>query len=144
MFKGILLPVDLNDESSWRKAAPVAVSLCNAYGCKLNVVAVAPSVGLPFVGSFFPPDFEKKMRAEMTARLAAFTAEHVPAELRGESIVAQGTIYEEIIAARKKLGDKVDLIVMASHRPATQDYLLGPNAARVVRHSQISVLVVRE
>jgi nucleotide-binding universal stress UspA family protein len=35
------------------------------------------------------------------------------------------------------------MIVMASHRPEMSDYLLGANAARVVRHAKISVLVVR-
>jgi nucleotide-binding universal stress UspA family protein len=33
---------------------------------------------------------------------------------------------------------------MASHRPELSDYLLGPNAARIVRHAKQSVLVVRE
>ena len=36
-----------------------------------------------------------------------------------------------------------DLIVLASHRPETKDYLLGPNAARVARHAKQSVFVVR-
>ena len=38
---------------------------------------------------------------------------------------------------------KPDLIVMASHRPELKDYLIGPNAARVVRHADCSVQVVR-
>ena len=33
---------------------------------------------------------------------------------------------------------------MSANRPELKDYLLGPNAARVVRHSDVSVLVVRE
>jgi len=38
----------------------------------------------------------------------------------------------------------VDLIVMASHPPEeVQDFLIGSNADRVVRHSPIPVLVVR-
>ena len=37
-----------------------------------------------------------------------------------------------------------ELIVMASHRPELRDYLIGPNAARVMRHADASVLVVRE
>ena len=37
-----------------------------------------------------------------------------------------------------------DLIIVASARPSLKDYLLGPNAARVVRHFNNSVLVVRE
>ncbi|MEP3300223.1 MAG: universal stress protein, partial [Pseudoruegeria sp.] len=38
---------------------------------------------------------------------------------------------------------KADLIVIGAHRPDFKDYLLGPNAARVVRHSECSVYVVR-
>jgi nucleotide-binding universal stress UspA family protein len=45
-----------------------------------------------------------------------------------------------------RLADKLgcDAIVMAAHRPELRDYLLGPNAARVVRHANQSVLVVRD
>ena len=39
---------------------------------------------------------------------------------------------------------EADLIVVGSHRPAMRDYLLGTNAARVVRHAHCSVLVARE
>ena len=39
--------------------------------------------------------------------------------------------------------DKVDLIIIASHKPGLQDYFLGSTAARVVRHASCSVLVVR-
>ena len=48
-------------------------------------------------------------------------------------------------AAILDLAEKIgaDLIVMASHRPELKDYLLGPNAARVVRHAECSVMVVR-
>ena len=55
--------------------------------------------------------------------------------------MATGTAYEEILTTARSFG--ADLIVMASHRPELKDYLLGPNAARVVRHSDVSVLVVR-
>jgi len=58
-----------------------------------------------------------------------------------QHVIAHGNIYEEIIRTANKL--KVDLIVMGSHRPALEDYLLGPNAARVMRHAAQSVLVVR-
>ena len=39
---------------------------------------------------------------------------------------------------------EADLIVLASHRPEMRDWLIGANAARVVRHARCSVLVVRE
>jgi nucleotide-binding universal stress UspA family protein len=39
---------------------------------------------------------------------------------------------------------EADLVVTGSHRPAMKDYLLGTNAARVLRHARCSVLVARE
>ena len=37
----------------------------------------------------------------------------------------------------------IDCIVMNSHRPDLTDYFLGSTAARVVRHAQCPVLVMR-
>ena len=37
----------------------------------------------------------------------------------------------------------IDCIVIESHRPGLQDYFIGSNAARVVRHASCSVHVVR-
>jgi len=49
---------------------------------------------------------------------------------------------------RRDSGDRqkidADLIVLGANRPDLKDYLLGPNASRVVRHSARSVLVVRD
>jgi nucleotide-binding universal stress UspA family protein len=56
--------------------------------------------------------------------------------------VRQGSIYSEILSVARE--QQVDLIVMASHRPEMKDYLIGTNAARVVRHAACSVLVVRD
>jgi nucleotide-binding universal stress UspA family protein len=47
-----------------------------------------------------------------------------------------------VLATARKLD--CDLIVMTSHRPELKDYLLGPNAARVMRHAKQSVFIVRE
>jgi universal stress protein F len=75
------------------------------------------------------------------ARLGALAA-----TLEGVGEVADhvetGGIYAGIIAVAERIG--ADLIVLASHRPAMKDYLLGANAARVVRHARCSVLVVRD
>jgi len=82
------------------------------------------------------------MIAHATEALHEFSAKHVPEGTRVQHITAHGSIYEEIIAAADSC--KADLIVIGSHRPALKDYLLGPNAARVVRHARQSVLVVRD
>ena len=142
MYKDILLAVDLNDDSSWQRALPTAVEYCRAFGAVLHVIAVIPSYGMPFVGQFFPEGFEKEMEDKTLEALHAFVTEHVSKDVRVQRIVSQGTVYQEILETSEKIG--ADLIVMASHRPELKDYLLGPNAARVVRHAQCSVLVVRD
>ena len=49
---------------------------------------------------------------------------------------------DEIVKAAQQTN--CDLIVMASHRPELSDFLLGPNAARVVRHAACSVMIIRD
>ena len=142
MYKDILLPIDLNHECSWQKALPVALEYCRAFGSQLHVLTVLPDYGMALVGSYFPEGFEAKHRERLSKQLHKFVKENVPAEFKVQHIVAEGSPYKEILAAAERIG--ADLIVMASHRPEIADFLLGPNAERVVRHSKRSVLVVRD
>ncbi len=142
MYKTILLAVDLNHESSWAKALPMALGQCHAFGAELHAMTVVPDMGMAIVGSFFPSDYEEKAIARATEELHALTAKNVPAGTKVQHHVASGTIYREILNAADQIG--ADLIVMSARRPELEDYLLGPNAARVVRHAQCSVLVVRD
>ena len=141
MYQSILLPIDLGHESSWKKAAPEAVTLAKQFGAKVHVVTVIPDYGMPVVGSFFPADFANNALNATKEELAKFVDANIPADVRGESRAVSGTIYKRVIIAADELG--CDLIVMASHRPSKADYLLGPNAARVVRHAKQSVFIVR-
>jgi nucleotide-binding universal stress UspA family protein len=142
MYKSILVPVDLAQESSWKKVMPVAVELAKSHGSNLHILTVIPDFGMALVGSFFPADYAKNNMIAVKQELAAFVKKHVPAGVSVTSDVKQGTIYKEIVRAADKQGN--NLIVLSSHRPETKDYLLGPNAARVVRHSKQSVFVVRD
>lgn len=141
MYEHILLPVDLGNESSWEKALPVAIEYCSAFDATLHVLTVMPDFGSPLVAQFFPTDHEDRMMANANDVLHKFVTDKVPDSIRVQHIVADGTIYKTIIDIAESIG--ADLIIMGSHRPELQDYLLGPNAARVVRHSTKSVLVVR-
>ena len=142
MYKNILLTVDLNDESSWKKALPAAVEYCQAFGSTLRVATVIPDFGLGAVGVHFPGDFAEKAVAKAKEDLQAFVGERVPSDVETRCSVGYGTVYEEILKIAKETG--CDMIVIASNRPELKDYLLGPNAARVVRHADCSVLVVRD
>ena len=142
MYRNILVGVDLNDEASWKSALPVAVEMCRKFGAALSIVTVVPDFGLPTVRQFFPDDFSDKAVAEVKQQLRALVEAAVPDDLPVKTVVAYGTPYDEILRVASELG--CDLIVLRSHRPELKDYLLGPNAARVVRHAECSVLVVRE
>ena len=142
MFKEILLPVDLGDEGSAMKAVAAAIDLAKGGAAKLHVLAVVPGYSMSIISQYFPADFEQKSLADATARLRQFIADNIPADISSQAIVANGTVYEEILKAAKDT--HCDLVVIASHRPELKDYLLGPNAASVVRHADCSVLVVRD
>lgn len=142
MYKDILVTVDLDHDSSWKKALPAAIREARQEGGRLHVLTVVPTVGMSMVGQFFPKGYEKKVLEAYNERLHEFVATNVPAEIKVQHIVGQGTVYEVILQIAKKTN--CDLIVMGAHRPELKDYLLGPNAARVVRHATCSVLVVRD
>lgn len=142
MFKSILLPIDLSAASSWQKALPAALRLCQPEGGGvLHVISVVPDFGMSVVGSYFEAGFEEKAMHEVGVALTDWVATHVPAGTDVHPHVVHGRVYDQIIMAADRL--EVDAIVMASHRPELTDYLLGPNAARVVRHAKQSVFVVR-
>ncbi|MFN4098250.1 MAG: universal stress protein [Pararhodobacter sp.] len=139
--RSVLLPIDLSDAASWRKALSEALALLGTGG-KLHVVSVLPNFGASQVGSFFRKDFERDALHALGAAMTEWIRQNVPDAIDVHPHVLHGTIYDEILRAADKL--KVDVIVMGSHRPALKDYLLGPNAARVVRHATCSVYVVRD
>lgn len=142
MYSKILLPVDLNEESSWVKALPTALTLCRTFGAELILVTVLPDYRMPLVGSYFPEDFAKKAHDAIHKAQHDFIVEHVPEDLTSHAIIVDGSPWEAIVKAAKKL--EVDLIVMASHNKRKfADYVLGPNAEHVVHHSKVSVMIVR-
>jgi nucleotide-binding universal stress UspA family protein len=142
MFKSVLLPIDLGRETTWEKPLGLAVELVRASGGTLHVMSVLPDFGMAIVGSYFDKDFEGAAMQDMTGQLKVWASRNVPKEVKAKVHLAHGSIYDEIMRLADKLG--CDAIVMAAHRPELRDYLLGPNAARVVRHAKQSVLVVRD
>jgi nucleotide-binding universal stress UspA family protein len=142
MYKDILLAVDLGHRDTQERAIATAVEYAKAFGSTLHVATIVPDFGMSIVGSFFPAGYERQALERAREELHAFTRDRIPDGIRVQHVVGHGTIYQEILRIAGEV--KADLIVMASHRPGLEDYLLGPNAARVVRHAATSVLVVRD
>ncbi len=139
MARAILLPVDLGDPTSWAAALPEALAM--AGDGALHVLSVIPDFGVSVVGAYFDEGFGEKALADVGDRLTAWVNDNVPPGVDVHPHVTIGRIYDEIIRAADALG--VDTIVVGASPPGPADYLLGPNAARVVRHARQSVYVVR-
>ncbi|MGY6644877.1 MAG: universal stress protein [Salinarimonas sp.] len=142
MYKDILLAVDLGHQDDEENAVQTVVEYARAFKSRVHIISVVPDFGMSLVGSFFPKGFEKGALAEADKQLHAYAQEKFPDEITRRHIVGHGVIYKEILRYAGVV--KADLIVMSAHRRGLEDYLLGPNAARVVRHADCSVLVVRE
>ncbi len=95
------------------------------------------------VGSYFNKEYHPRIEHEARRRLNDLVAEVLGPEANDSirHVVVTGNVYEEILRVAR--ADGASLIVIGAHKPDFHDFLLGPNAARVVRHADCSVMVVR-
>jgi nucleotide-binding universal stress UspA family protein len=143
MTKSVLCAVDIQQDHD-AKVLEVADKLARLDDAQLDVISVVPNAGMNLVASYFEENFQGQMveqtREKLVAKVAAVLGDERNKDIR--HLVTTGSIYEEILEVAKKTG--ADLIVIGAHQPHLSEYLLGPNAARVVRHSKASVYVVRD
>jgi len=142
MYKNILLAIDLNDEASCRKHLLSAVELARTFGARLHVLTVVREVEAILQAKTAPLGYDL-ITEDLESRIAALIRRVNVSDLKPNILVTHGaSVYAEILGTAEEA--EADLIVVGSHRPAMKDYLLGTNAARVVRHARCSVLVARE
>lgn len=139
----VLCAIDISDSTSDGAVLVAAQQMADLAGVTLDVVTVVPDYGKSMVGSFFESDHHAKVVDTAKATLEATVIDVLGAEANSKirHVVATGTAYEEVLKMAETT--KPSLIVIGAHKPDFKDYLLGPNAARVVRHSNCSVYVVR-
>ena len=144
MFRTIVVPVDLEDEGSWRKALPVAIDYVRHTGAELHVITVVPDhmLRMTVVAQLIPEGYEEQLMGDASERLSRMLEATVPDDMTVQRAVRLGSIYKEIMRYARDC--QADLIIMAAHRPELSDYLLGPNAAQVVRHADCSVWTIRD
>ncbi|WP_170351238.1 MULTISPECIES: universal stress protein [Ruegeria] len=134
MFKHILVPVAPGHEKEYSASIEAAKKLL-ADGGRISVLSIMEE--LPsYMASYFPKDQLKKAIEEL--------ADTLTAELGSDVIdvhVVSGHSTNAILSWQEK--HKADCVVVSSHRPGLSDLLLGSTAARVVRHSNCSVVVLR-
>lgn len=143
MSSAILCAIDISQPEHDVAVLKRAADLAAHDGARLDVITVVPDYGFSVVGQAFDRGYHDKAVVKARELLQAFVVTHLgrDADDGMRHVVATGKAYEEILNAARAAGS--DLIVIGAHKPELKDYLLGPNAARVVRHSDCSVYVVR-
>jgi nucleotide-binding universal stress UspA family protein len=135
MYKRILVPVSLEADRNANGAMKIAQSLCAEGGtitC-LHVVEELPA----YATQYLPEGHMKAAKEEIAEGLKALI-EGVP---NAQTLVVDGHSSRTILNHAES--NDVDLIIIASHQPGMQDYLLGSTAAKVVRHAKCAVHVLR-
>ncbi len=140
MFKQILAAIDLDNIENAEKILQVAVDTANTYAAGLLVVSVI-SAAQPIVSQQLPEGYEKMAMKRTRQDLARLLKNFKLVESDVGISARFGDIYREILTQAEK--SAADLIVIGSHKLQATDFLLGTNAARVVRHASCSVFVVR-
>lgn len=136
LYKSILLPIDV----AHPEAAPAMFEKARALlepGGTLTAVYVVPDIPayvLAEMNEGFLPATMRKSENTLQTLVGEAGMEASVRILAGQAPRAILTAGEEA---------KADLVIVSSHRPGLSDYLLGSTAARIVRHAQCSVLVIR-
>ncbi len=141
MYKNILLPVDMEHSAESAKALKITLEEAQRSKANLTVITVAPGFGSPLVASFFEAGAAKEALKEVARQLRQYVDSNVPEGIEVNAVVAEGNPAERILKQAKT--DKIDLIVIGSHNTQIENLLLGSCAAKVVRHSQCTVTVVK-
>lgn len=141
MYSSIVVPVDLAHESSWVDAIPEAMAMARAGQASLIVMTVVRQMSMMFEARYLNFQVEEAL-TDARNRLQQVVAGYADDSLPITAQVGFGPIGPQIVATARN--HAADLIVMTAHRPEMRDYLIGPNAAYVVRHAQCSVLVLRK
>lgn len=130
MFSNILVPIADDHDPNSGRAVELAQALSND-GATVTALTVVEAASGQQSG---------QMQGRMDEAEAALKADL--GGVRGvRPVVVSGHSARTILEYAEEHG--VDLIIMPSHRPGLTDYFLGSTAARVVRHANCAVHVIR-
>lgn len=136
MYKSILVPIDMAHIETGERIIKKAQALADE-GAKIMLLHVMDEVP-SFARNYLPEGKIESNLHEVSEKLTALgkasggvTGAHV----------RFGKAAPIILDEAQDMG--ADLILIASHNPGIQDYLVGSTAMRVVRHAHCTVLVDR-
>lgn len=142
MFKTIIVPVDLSDKQSIQVVLPAALNFVNAFNAKIHLVHIMPDFGIKMVEEYLPRYWMSDQKEKYNKLFEEVVEKFIPEGVEVDFHIGRGAIYDEIINYAEKLN--ADLIMLSAVRPKLKEYMLGPNASKIVRHSAVSVMVIRD
>ncbi len=142
MFKNIVIPVDLLDKQSVKPILQKALTMASLFEAKLHFLYIVSDFGIKMVEDYLPKNWIKSQKEKFKLQLEGLVRQYIPKEISVNCYVGRGPIYDEIIQYTNEV--HADLIIISAVRPQLRDYMLGPNASKIVRHAGVSVLVIRE
>ncbi len=140
MFSKILVPLDLSESQMSAHAVRYAEALAKAFDADIRLVNVQSLVPVAFL-DYAAKDFEQTVRLGLENDLAALAAEIDRPPERISTILLFGPVYRKILGEAESWGS--DVILLCSHRPGMERFLIGSNASAIVRHATCSVMVLR-
>lgn len=135
MYKDILVPISFDGDRDSNQSLAIAQHLADD---KTNITILHVMERVPgYATTYMPEGYIENSRLGLKTEMDSL-AETIP---NCKAEVVSGHSGATILDYAESAGS--DLIILASHRPAMSDYLLGSTAHHVVRHAKCSVHVVR-
>lgn len=145
MFKRILVPTDGSDIT--QKAVDTAIALAKSVGAQIYTISVKEPFPYSAISEMQPTppqeffDAQERIAAKRVAAVVE-SAQEAGLACQGHTVEALHP-WEAIIDHAKQ--QNCDLLVMASHgRRGVTALLLGSETQKVLTHTTIPVLVVRQ
>ncbi|WP_283125480.1 universal stress protein [Providencia stuartii] len=145
MYKTILVPLDVTEDALTDLVIPHVEAIQKLNNANVHFLAVTAPISnyLRYGGTILPGDFpddEKQAEIilnELKEKVKRFS---LPAD-KIHVTSSVGSVKDEILSIAEEIN--ADIILIGSRHPSMSTYLLGSNAASVVRYAKTSVLVIR-
>ena len=144
MLQKLLVPIDLVEPEFVKRASEEAQRLAKPFNSEVRLVNVQSLVPIRFL-DYVPEDFdrglERNARKALEAEMAELAEKIDLPQGRVSSTVLFGPVHHVILEEAERWG--ADLILISSHRPGMERFLIGSTASAIVKQAKCSVLVLR-
>lgn len=144
MKKSVLCAINISQPKREVNVLKTALKLAQMDDAQLDIITVIPDFGTSMVSGFFNEEQQKKIITEAKHKLNEQVADVLGDDINAKArhIVASGKSYQEILKVAEAAKSSL-IVVGGTSKSDLTEYVMGPTAARVVRHSNCSVYVVR-